>query len=764
MNPSSILMDYPSSHSQSNSNQPPLKPFIKGERRYPCGFPGCKWVFTRSNHVLRHHQRVHPGYKGTVSSISSNSTSNSRSLPSSNISDSKMVSKTINIPPPDTGVFKCDMPDCNESFKTPALLSRHKKYFHVMMSLKEQIGNSLVSSSMMSPDSLCSSSSLALSSMDQMQILNTLLLKTPALMSDSLVSLNEESSNFVCQLDSCNRSFTRRDHLKRHQLQSHVHPRNRALMNQMNNKAVILQEEDEETVSKKIKLSCETNETSAVILEEEEEATEQTKIPDEDEEEDEMDESSPLEPEVVLEVDESRVWDPVSHGSQSSFSKEDNDVSSSSFTEADTQDPRLQNMSLLYQQLLEKNRDKERNTPGNNCFSMNTKEECMDLTQNKPKTEFTASKMMQSMVSAVEYSPHHALHHPPPPPINLMERPFVCSFPGCKWSFKRQYHLDRHFLTHRTGSSDEPILSTKESPNREKTVHGTSLLSSIPIRRPTDYGVNFSSSAVDINSYLNEVQDLSRSKQKTNPVQEQSIPERNKNHLLNRTSANTLNIERQETANGNNMKNKGTRNTNEGIKVPQKGIFTCNYPGCGIKCQSQSSFEAHVYLTHVVMNPNRAERNRRNAAAAANRNFIAQQNKQSVNQQLKGNNFRQQNNQQSPATNIPAKKASFNLSSSQSLSLLASIASKNQRSNARPAVPDPVPPQKAMVSPEDQALQLYNFSLVNLMSAVQQQHQHQRREEESQTNTSSDQQMVCHSNQEAKRSSREYPSLCCVSV
>ena len=626
---------------------------------------------------------------------------------------------------------------------------------------------------MMSPDSLSSSSSLPLSSMDQMQILNTLLLKTavnPVLMTDeSLASLNEEGSNFVCQLDSCNRTFSRRDHLKRHQLQSHVDPRNRALINQMNNKAVILQEEEEDVVCKKMKLSPNrmTSESSAVILEEEEEeGTEQTKIPDEDE--DEVDEVSPLEPEVVLEVDESRVWEPVGHGSQSPFCKEDNDVSSSSFTETESQDPRLQNMSLLYQQLLEKNRDKPRNVsaPGNNLFSMNTKEECMDLTQKKPKTEssaFTASSMMQSMVSGVEGSPHH----PPPPPINLMERPFVCSFPGCKWSFKRQYHLDRHFLTHRTGSreesSDESIVSMKE-PQSQKTVHGTSLLSSIPSRRPTEYRGNLSSSAIDINSYLNEVQDLSRNKQKMNPVQEQSIVT-NKNHLLNRSSVNTSNIQRysnqQETSNGNNN-NKGTRNnTNEGMKVPQKGIFTCNYPGCGIKCQSQSSFEAHVYLTHVVMNPNRAERNRRNAAAAANRNLIAQQNKQSVNQQMKGKNFRPQINQQPPATNMPVKKQSLNLSSSQSLSLLASIASKNQRNNARPAVPDAVPPHKTMVSPEDQALQLYNFSLVNLMSAVQQQHQHQRREEESQTSTSSDQQMV--SNQD-KRSSREYLSLCCVSI
>ncbi|KAI1285528.1 Transcription factor Sp9 [Halotydeus destructor] len=37
----------------------------------------------------------------------------------------------------------------------------------------------------------------------------------------------------------------------------------------------------------------------------------------------------------------------------------------------------------------------------------------------------------------------------PPPPINLVDRPYVCDYPGCRWSFKRQYHLDRHYMTHR---------------------------------------------------------------------------------------------------------------------------------------------------------------------------------------------------------------------------------------------------------------------------------------------------------------------------
>lgn len=37
-------------------------------RKYPCGYPGCHWIFTRTNHVVRHHERVHPGFRPNKSS------------------------------------------------------------------------------------------------------------------------------------------------------------------------------------------------------------------------------------------------------------------------------------------------------------------------------------------------------------------------------------------------------------------------------------------------------------------------------------------------------------------------------------------------------------------------------------------------------------------------------------------------------------------------------------------------------------------------
>ncbi|KAI1285525.1 hypothetical protein HDE_12098 [Halotydeus destructor] len=139
------------------------KQLLKGERRYPCGFPGCKWVFTRSNHVLRHHQRVHPGFKPSESPKSE-----AYSLPAlaATISSSSFASRdavnhsatafsnggsglvggggglgSAGVSSSSSGGsgFKCDFPGCDQAFKTLTLLTRHKRYVHLMIAIQEQM-------------------------------------------------------------------------------------------------------------------------------------------------------------------------------------------------------------------------------------------------------------------------------------------------------------------------------------------------------------------------------------------------------------------------------------------------------------------------------------------------------------------------------------------------------------------------------------------------------------------------------------------------
>ena len=664
--------------SNPSSSQPPLKPYIKGERRYPCGFPGCKWIFTRSNHVLRHHQRVHPGYKGSTSALSNHSS------PGSTVSS--------------------NIPNNSNSIECLPIDSQYK-------------GVSTTTSG------------------------HTVIL--------------EEGMTEI--------------------------PDDGEVVNQD------VKEDDDPLIEPEVLL--------------------------------EVDESQVWDPNLHS-----------SNHPTKRFAKledmidNDNDVSSSSFPETDPQDlrniPSSNNMSTLYQQLLlskvaaannlipsssSSNLFAALSMPSNSLLATSTQAKVYSVPSSttvatkpaaglldkqleenwlsrhrKPfdnlrsvsdKSNFEASSIIQAMMAAVRdsgsTSPPSA-QHPQPPPINLIDRPYVCEYPGCRWSFKRQYHLDRHFLTHRTGNGSNSGGETARSesdgnysrrgdsesndespPVIAKTSIGTSLLSYLPLNLKTESSTRPYS--------MNQPEDLSRNTSQARSVQQRTQPQSHQPMNLTSRSNTFQPIRRpvQPIISGNNKQ----KQPSQEMKIPQKGVFTCNYPGCGIKCQSQSSFDAHVYLTHIVMNPNRVERNRRNAAAAANRNLAAQQKQANKMNQTSANNRNyshsfQSNSQSTVKRTFPVQqltqqnavvqsrqqtqqRVQYNpsvnkkpaLSSSESLSLLASIASQHEKCKTiqeketscliRASSSQQDKNGESNLTPE--ALQLYNFSLANLMSAVQQQ-------------------------------------------
>lgn len=81
-------------------------------RKYPCGYPGCQWVFTRTNHVVRHHERVHPGFKPvkSTSNDTDKSSSESRKKPST--------------------LLVCSHAGCKHIFSDHMLLKNHTLLFH----------------------------------------------------------------------------------------------------------------------------------------------------------------------------------------------------------------------------------------------------------------------------------------------------------------------------------------------------------------------------------------------------------------------------------------------------------------------------------------------------------------------------------------------------------------------------------------------------------------------------------------------------------
>lgn len=204
-------------------------------------------------------------------------------------------------------------------------------------------------------------------------------------------------------------------------------------------------------------------------------------------------------------------------------------------------------------------------------------------------------------------------------------RPYVCDFPGCRWSFKRQYHLDRHLLTHKTGGGGNNGINVNNKrpfSDEEEVIGG---------------GVEEGDSDVEVVPIKEE-----RNKQPVQPVVQQQQRKLSAARAVAPPSSTVTsapsNLTRTPTASSSSLstpvminaihfspsqgKEQLRQNQNQSqlpatatVQGPIKGSFTCNYPGCGIKCQSQSSFEAHVYLTHIVMNARGRERERNRANA-----------------------------------------------------------------------------------------------------------------------------------------------------
>ena len=62
VNSSLSISPVPDANSDLHASPEAKRTMLKksnNERKYPCGFPGCNWIFTRSNHVVRHQRRIH---------------------------------------------------------------------------------------------------------------------------------------------------------------------------------------------------------------------------------------------------------------------------------------------------------------------------------------------------------------------------------------------------------------------------------------------------------------------------------------------------------------------------------------------------------------------------------------------------------------------------------------------------------------------------------------------------------------------------------
>ncbi|RWS09415.1 zinc finger protein-like protein [Dinothrombium tinctorium] len=127
---------------------------VKFQRKYTCDFPGCKWVFTRSNHIFRHQAKAHPGFK------------------------SGTIEKTV----------VCDFDGCGQSFTSVSSMQKHKRNVHIQKEVQKSNGPQ------MEGMHLRSSSKKLLYTFSEIEI----------------------EKSYVCDFEGCEQRFARRDSLNKH--------------------------------------------------------------------------------------------------------------------------------------------------------------------------------------------------------------------------------------------------------------------------------------------------------------------------------------------------------------------------------------------------------------------------------------------------------------------------------------------------------------------------------------------------------------------
>ncbi|RWS28546.1 zinc finger protein 84-like protein [Leptotrombidium deliense] len=209
------------------------------ERKYPCGYPGCQWVFTRTNHVARHHERVHPGFKPVKSNLDNKGQTNvlDRAPVSQSSSilqkhktpiraEQKLIDKSnknltfplkcfsFTVLPEVEHNYVCDENSCNKCFSSKKEYNEHLFRIHHIVEPeiclrveedKEWVGDE----NKKSMDS--NEQNQLVPHFDDNRNLSTY----------EPVKFLRPPRPFICDMPGCEKTYTKHSHLVRHKVETH---------------------------------------------------------------------------------------------------------------------------------------------------------------------------------------------------------------------------------------------------------------------------------------------------------------------------------------------------------------------------------------------------------------------------------------------------------------------------------------------------------------------------------------------------------------
>ncbi|XP_015791775.1 transcription factor IIIA-like [Tetranychus urticae] len=196
-------------------------------RKYPCGYPGCHWIFTRTNHVVRHHERVHPGFRPNKSS----SHEVDKRATVKQASKAEIESHSSKCEAPST-LHLCYITGCKQQFSTKNELNIHLLHAHsvvepeVCIKVEGQEWNDEENTTLMTNKMLNRRYTCDFVGCDKAYTKNSHLLRHKEDSHNILrppyhIEYTKSARPYACTLPGCDKTYTKNSHLIRHLVETH---------------------------------------------------------------------------------------------------------------------------------------------------------------------------------------------------------------------------------------------------------------------------------------------------------------------------------------------------------------------------------------------------------------------------------------------------------------------------------------------------------------------------------------------------------------
>ncbi|XP_015784524.1 peroxisomal membrane protein PEX14 [Tetranychus urticae] len=424
-------------------------------RKYPCGYPGCQWVFTRTNHVVRHHERVHPGFRPNKSS--SHEAEKGAAAKPATKAETESHSSKCEAP----SIFHaCYVTGCKQQFNTKNELNIH--LFHVHSVVEPEV---------------C----IKVEGQEWNDEENTTLMTNKML-----------NRRYVCDFVGCDKAYTKNSHLIRHKEDSH----------------------------NVIRPPC-----------------------------------------PIKYMRSPRPYACTLPGCDKTYTKNSHLIRHLVETHKMTKPAPKVNRGLI---------PNFGSHLANALLQISSSSSSSSSSSTSPSVVTSPSAVTSTSTSST--TPNRIGDAP----MIYNDRPYACTFPGCGWSFKRQYHLNRHIITHR--------MNNRKDGNRS---HNNNTINQNNKNNVCNIINNASSSNDNLNNSINNNTELSA--------------------LI--TAARNLSVARPKLESiswivlEDGDDEDGQESADEQPTLPRRHIsieedtFCCDFPGCGRMFVNSRDLMVH-YLGH----------------------------------------------------------------------------------------------------------------------------------------------------------------------